>query len=342
MSKPIASILIGSLAALSAPAAAAEPVSTSGGEHWIADFDEAVDLARKENKDLLVDFTGSDWCGWCKKLDKEVFGEQAFLDAAQKDFVLVALDFPHAEEVKAKVPNPERNEELQKQYGIRGFPTILLMNVDGEVYGKTGYRAGGPGPYVEHLTEIRKSGREAMVSTRKLIKAFEAADAAGKQAEWEKVMELFGKLDSDSPFLEQLAGPVRWALQADPKNEKGLKLRAVKALLGSGQADEAVMQSARELDPANKEGLLELAVQAQFSSINSDEEAKAAIQALDALAAKGFKDKKIGFELHFGAAMMCARNLDDAASAKKHAEAAKAIGTDEDRYLKALDEILGS
>jgi thioredoxin-related protein len=335
VSQRIASILIGSLAAFTAPALAA-----TGGEHWIADFDEAVDIARKENKDLLVDFTGSDWCGWCKKLDKEVFGEQAFLDAARKDYVLVALDFPSSEEVKAKVPNPERNEELQKKYSVQGFPTILLMNVDGEVYAQTGYRPGGPAPYVEHLTEIRKSGREALVSTRKLIQAFEAADAAGKQAEWEKVMELFAKLDSDSPFVAQLADPVRWALTADPKNEKGLKLRAVKALLGAGLADDTALAAARELDPANKEGLLELAVQAQFQSVQNDEGAKKALEALEALAAKGFKDKKVAFQLHFTAANWCKGPLADPEGLKRHGEAARAIGTDDERMLEALDKLL--
>jgi thioredoxin-related protein len=335
VSTRIASIVIGGLAALSAPALAA-----TGGEHWIADFDEAVDLARKENKDLLVDFTGSDWCGWCKKLDKEVFSEQAFLDAAKKDFVLVALDFPHAEEVKAKVPNPERNAELSKKYGVQGFPTILLMNVDGEVYGKTGYRPGGPAPYVEHLTEMRKTGKEALVSTSKLVKAFEAADANGKLAEWEKIVELMGKLDADSPFVAQLAGPVRWAFEADPKNEKGLKLRAVKALLAAGQVDEVALKGARELDPDNKEGLLEQAVQAQFRSVENDETAKAAIEALDALAAKGFKDKAVGFDLHFTAAGWCKGPLENPDAAKHHAEAAKAIGTDDERKLEALNKLL--
>jgi len=335
VSTRLASILFGSLAALTAPA-----LATPGGEHWVADFDEAVDAARKQNKDLLVDFTGSDWCGWCKKLDKEVFSEQAFLDAAQKDFVLVALDFPHAEEVKAKVPNPQRNDELRKKYGVQGYPTILLMNVDGEVYGKTGYRQGGPAPYVEHLAELRKTGREALVSTRQLIKAFEAADAAGKQAEWEKIMELMGKLDGDSPFVAQLAGPVRWGIESDPKNEKGLKLRAVKALLGAGQVDEALLSAARELDPDNKEGLLEQTVQAQFQTVRNDDSAKAALAALDGLAAKGFKDKKLGFQLHFRAAMWSKHNLDDAEGAKRHAQAAKAIGTDDDEALKALDELL--
>ena len=335
MSTRFASLLIGGLAALTAPALAAP-----GGEHWVGDFDEAVDLARKQNKDLLVDFTGSDWCIWCKRLDKEVFSEQAFLDAAQKDFVLVALDFPHSDEAKAKVPNPDRNKELSEKYEVHGFPTVLLMNPDGEVYAKTGYRPGGAAPYVENLTEIRKTGREALVSTRELLKSFAAADAAGKAALWEKVMAQFDKLDEDSPFAAQLAGPVRWGIESDPKNEKGTKLRAIEALMKAGLAADADLAMARDLDPDNRSGLLERVVEAQFRSVQDDESAKAAVTALDALAAKGFKDKKVGFKLHLTAARWYAEPLADPAASKRHAEAAKAIGSDDEEAMKVLEQLL--
>jgi thioredoxin-related protein len=335
VSTRFASLLIGGLAAFTTPALAAP-----GGEHWVGDFDEAVELARKQNKDLLVDFTGSDWCIWCKKLDKEVFSEQAFLDAAQKDFVLVALDFPHADDVKAKVPNPDRNKELSEKYEIQGFPTVLLMNPDGEVYAKTGYRPGGAAPYVENLAEIRKTGREALVSTRELLKSFAAADAAGKAAVWEKVMAQFEKLDADSPFTAQLASAVRWGIESDPKNAKGTKVRALKALMGAGLAEDAEIAMARELDPDNREGLLERAVEAQFKAVQDDESAKAAVAALDALAAKGFKDKKVGFHLHLTAARWYAEPLADPAASKRHAEAAKAIGTDDEDAMKALEQLL--
>jgi len=335
VSTRLVSLLIGGLAALTAPALAAP-----GGEHWVGDFDEAVELARKQNKDLLVDFTGSDWCIWCKRLDKEVFSEQAFLDAAQKDFVLVALDFPHSDEAKAKVPNPDRNKELSEKYEITGFPTVLLMNPDGEVYAKTGYRPGGAAPYVENLTSIHKTGREALVTTRELLKSFAAADAAGKPAVWEKVMEQFGKLDEDSPFTSQLASAVRWGITADPKNEKGYKLRAVEALLKSGLAEEADVAMGRDLDPDNHAGLLERAVEAQFKSVQDDDSAKAAIAALDALAPKGFKNKEIGFKLHLTAARWYADPLADPAASKRHAEAAKAIGTKDEDAQKVLDKLL--
>ena len=66
---------------------------------------------------------------------KEVFDHAEFENGVKDHFILVALDFPNGAEAKAKVPNPERNKELQEQYGIRGFPTILLMSAEGEVFG---------------------------------------------------------------------------------------------------------------------------------------------------------------------------------------------------------------
>ncbi|MDP7246662.1 MAG: redoxin domain-containing protein [Planctomycetota bacterium] len=144
---------------------------------WIPDFDQAVLLAEKQNKDLLVDFTGSDWCGWCTKLHEEVFQHEAFWRPILNDFILVALDYPRKDPAKAAVPNPKRNQELKAQYGIRGFPTLLLMTASGEVYGQTGYRKGGPELYVEHIRELQKS-RPKTVSKSKPVPVSASAPAA--------------------------------------------------------------------------------------------------------------------------------------------------------------------
>ena len=97
-------LAITAASALSLPLNAATPATGStetavsssamSGEGWVADFDVAVKQAREQGKHLLVDFTGSDWCGWCIKLHDEVFAKEAFLKAAQEKYVLVALDFP--------------------------------------------------------------------------------------------------------------------------------------------------------------------------------------------------------------------------------------------------------
>jgi thioredoxin-related protein len=326
--------------ALALSAITALPTAAVADATWYADFDEAAKAAKEQGKDLFVDFTGSDWCGWCIKLHEEVFQFDSFLDAAQKDYILVALDYPRSDEAKAKVPNPERNAELVKTYSIAGYPTILLMTADGEVFGQTGYQAGGPESYIEHMAALRTEGRPALVATKKLVAAFDAADEAGKPAAWEAVMSQLEALSADSPFVAQLAGPARWAFTADPSNEKGMKMRALKALLGKGQADEELMNAGRELDPKNEEGLLEQVVNAQFMSVRDDETAQAARAALDALLPLGFKDKEIGFMLNFTMCRWCAGPLDDPEGVKKYGEAAKAIGTAEQEMLDFLDQVM--
>jgi len=125
---------------------------SAAGDGWLTDFEAAKVKAKAENKPMLLDFTGSDWCRWCIKLDKEVFGEAAFKDYAAAELVLVELDFPRGKEQSAELK--AQNEALAKQYGVRGFPTILLLSPDGELIEKTGYQRGGAEAYVEHIKAI--------------------------------------------------------------------------------------------------------------------------------------------------------------------------------------------
>ena len=129
---------------------------------WLTDLDAAKKQAAAEKKDILVDFTGSDWCGWCIRLKKEVFDQPEFAEASKK-FVLVEIDFPRGKkqppEVKAK------NEALSKQYAIAGFPTILLLDAQGEVYAQTGYQEGGAKKYLEHLGTLAKQNTPEVKKT---------------------------------------------------------------------------------------------------------------------------------------------------------------------------------
>ncbi len=124
---------------------------------WVQDFAAAKARAKAEKKDLLVDFTGSDWCGWCIKLDNEVFSKESFQSEAPKHFVLVKLDYPRDQSILSE-ETIKQNAELQSTYSIQGFPTVLLMTHDGLVYGQTGYQAGGPAPYNEMLADMKKKG----------------------------------------------------------------------------------------------------------------------------------------------------------------------------------------
>jgi thioredoxin-related protein len=131
---------------------AKELVATAGvAISWKTDYAEAVKQATKEKKTLLLNFTGSDWCGWCIRLDKEVFSKAEFVEYAASNLVCVKLDFPR----NKKLPEAEvkQNEELAGKYNVEGFPTILLLNSTEKLLLTTGYQAGGPEAYIKHLKE---------------------------------------------------------------------------------------------------------------------------------------------------------------------------------------------
>ncbi len=126
---------------------------------WLTDFAAAKKEAAEKKLPILMDFTGSDWCGWCIKLDKEVFSQPEFLDYAKDNLVLLKIDFPR----KTKLPAAEAkaNQKLLKAYNVKGFPTIILVNSDGKTMMAavdkpliTGYKEGGAANYVAHLKAL--------------------------------------------------------------------------------------------------------------------------------------------------------------------------------------------
>lgn len=307
---------------------------------WYADYDQAVAAAKETGKNLFIDFTGSDWCGWCVRLEEEVFSKEEFLSSVQKDYILVALDFPRSPDVQAKVPNPERNSALQAKYGVRGFPTILLMTPEGHAYGQMGYEKGGPENYLEILASTAKEGMVGLAEVKQTLGKFEEAAGADKETAWKNIVEKFEASFGKSLLSVSYIDSIVWAIDYDADNAKGMQRMAIDLLLEKGAATEKVFTSAMKLDPKNEEGLYEQVVQSRFMTVSSDETAKAAMTALDALAALGFKDSKVGFGMHLQAAMWCSGPLEDAEAAKKHAAAAKAIGSDDERAMKELDKIL--
>ena len=122
----------------------------SAGE-WLTDYAKAISQAKAENKQVLMDFTGSDWCGWCIKLDREVFEQKEFKEFADKNLVLLKLDFPRTKPQSAE--EKAQNEKLSNQFKIQGFPTIVVLNPDGNKAGELGYTPGGPAAF---LAELKK------------------------------------------------------------------------------------------------------------------------------------------------------------------------------------------
>jgi len=121
---------------------------------WLTDFESARREAAARNVPILADFSGSDWCGWCIRLDKEVFSQPEFKAYAEKNLVLFLADFPSRKPQSDAVK--QQNRELAERYGIRGYPTILLLDSAGNVLKRTGYQSGGAGAYVEHLKSLLK------------------------------------------------------------------------------------------------------------------------------------------------------------------------------------------
>ena len=126
------------------------PVAQTSEASWGTDLPAALNRARSENRMVLLDFTGSDWCGWCIKFDKDVLSTGQFAGYAKSKLVLVRLDFPHHKEQDAALKRA--NEQLSKQFGVDGFPTFVLLNSAGKELGRqVGYLRDGPDAFIAEL-----------------------------------------------------------------------------------------------------------------------------------------------------------------------------------------------
>ena len=133
--------------------------SAVASDGWITDFEAAQKAAKDKGVPIVADFSGSDWCGWCIKLDREVFAKEPFKAYAKDNVVLFLADFPSNKKQSDAVK--KQNQALAEKYGVRGFPTVLLLDADGKVLAKTGYRAGGAEAYVKHLKELISENTES-------------------------------------------------------------------------------------------------------------------------------------------------------------------------------------
>ena len=122
----------------------------AGHEGWLVSLEKAYALSEKTGKPIMANFTGSDWCGWCKRLSAEVFNKQAFQDWANENVVLLELDYPQ----RKKLSDEQRaqNHELQQAFQVTGFPTIWIFDLERDqttrqfqikAIGKMGYVPGG-------------------------------------------------------------------------------------------------------------------------------------------------------------------------------------------------------
>ncbi len=152
------------IAAFSAAADAYPP------EGWTSNLLEALAESEETGKDILLDFTGSDWCVWCHRLTAEVFSQQEFKDYAEENLVLVYLDFP--QEIELPEETILQNQLMMQLFGVQGFPTIWMIDSQQVPVLQTGYQEGG----AENFVNILKNGRidltdEQKEQNRKIIRS---------------------------------------------------------------------------------------------------------------------------------------------------------------------------
>jgi len=130
-------------------------------EQWLVDLEMAYALSKETNRPIMANFTGSDWCGWCKKLRAEVFDDPQFKDWAKENVILLELDFPRRKQLPEQ--QQAQNRGLQQAFQVTGFPTIWVFDLNKpneenkfelQAYGKTGYVAGGVDNYTKMLDKM--------------------------------------------------------------------------------------------------------------------------------------------------------------------------------------------
>lgn len=214
----------------------------AAGEGWTDDYEAAKKQAAEENKDMLLDFTGSDWCGWCIKLVNEVFSKDEFKAYADQNLVLVEIDFPR-DQTKLSDETKAQNNSLKDAFGIRGYPTIYLTDAQGRPYARTGYQRGGPEVYVAHLQELKKIRTERDGH----FAAAEKAQGIEKARHLHSAMQVLGDempTTHYKPIIEEI-------IALDANNEAGLKKHYADIELAKQQRNsiEQAMRTART-DPA--------------------------------------------------------------------------------------------
>jgi thioredoxin-related protein len=214
-------------------------------EGWTSGFEAAKTRAKKENKDMLLDFTGSDWCAPCKLLIEEVFAKEPFKSDAPKKFVLVTVDFPRNTMLAESVT--KQNNELADYFNVSTFPSIILLDSSGRMYARTEYQPGGSEKYVEHLNNLvakRKERDEALAAADKLQGVERARILDGMLSDLQKQDAMVGY----NALIENI-------IELDSDNKAGLKAKY--ELIKKTDLGRRALKEAQKMgDEGNWEGAL--------------------------------------------------------------------------------------
>jgi thioredoxin-related protein len=128
-------------------------MTLAAADGWTTDWQAAKERSKAENKPIFIYLTGSDWCGWCKKLEKEVISQPAFMDFAKRHFVLMEADYPRKKEQPPELK--KQNAGLEKKYLAGGYPTIWVLDSEGNKLSEDlGELKGGVDGYINKLREF--------------------------------------------------------------------------------------------------------------------------------------------------------------------------------------------
>ena len=210
---------------------------------WTTDVEEAGTTARSDHKDIFLFFTGSDWCAPCILLEKEVLHTREFEDYAEERLVLVVLDFPLDEELMS----PEQaahNEQWRKHFGVGGYPTVLMADASLTPYARTGYRSGGPGPYIEHLEALGAVPEKLREIMRKAD-----AEMGLKRAVWlDTALDLEGAIVDRKALEDEIVA----LLHRQEHGQEELRSKYIPDGQEEAFREELKALYEREMSPANK------------------------------------------------------------------------------------------
>jgi len=135
---------------------------------WYTDLEEAKKVALKEGKDLLIEFTRSEGCGWCLKLEKEVLSQPEFLEQIPQKYVMVILNYPR-DESQWSAEVKQQHEAARKYYKISKFPCLVFTEANGRPYVGKSYRDKKAKEYLKKLGEVseRRNKRDDAFSKAK-------------------------------------------------------------------------------------------------------------------------------------------------------------------------------
>lgn len=125
-------------------------------QEWELNFETAKEIAKAQDRPIILVFQGSDWCAPCIKLDKEVFNTETFKLYAKDHFVMLKADFPKRKKNALPETLEKHNKALAEKYNTGGiFPLVVILDSDGHVLGETGYIKTSPSAYILHLESFR-------------------------------------------------------------------------------------------------------------------------------------------------------------------------------------------